>query len=253
MAFGRGVDRPVLPAAQRQFAGNQQQHLHEPLVGGAALDLLHRQFRVLLRHHDGGAQPRVAVQPFAHDPLVHRARHGGAQVLAERRLHAVQAIAGWQSPCRTDPAPRRPDARPWRRACPSRPASRRARSAGCWPDRRWCSAHPAHAAPPSRATLRRDTASVPTAPAPWDAHRSRRSAMSSFSLPPGEAYGIRSSAQRIPSKCGQARYFNRRCTQMKPGSIGSRSAIGGAFRSSTRLARRFMKRCKRMRRIARGL
>ena len=93
VALGGGVDRPVLPPPERQFAGHQQHHLDEPAVGGAALDLRHRQFGVLLRHHDRGAQPGVAVQPLARDPVVHRARHGGAEVLAERRLHAVEAVA----------------------------------------------------------------------------------------------------------------------------------------------------------------
>ena len=93
MALGRGVDRPVLPPPERQFAGHQQHHLDEPAVGGAAFDLRDRQLGILLRHHDRGAQPGVAIQPLARDPVVHRARHGGAQVLAERRLHAIEAVA----------------------------------------------------------------------------------------------------------------------------------------------------------------
>ena len=127
VALGGGIDRPVLPPPQRQLARHQQQHLDEPPVGGAALDLRHRQFGILLRHHDRGAQPGVAVQPLARDPVVHRACHGGAKVLAERRLHAIEAVADGDAGAERV---QRLGAEPFGcggSACPSRPASRSAR------------------------------------------------------------------------------------------------------------------------------
>ena len=93
VAFRRRVDRPVLAATERGLGADQQHHLDETAVGGAAVDLIHRQFGVLHRHDDGRAQPGVAVQPFPGDPVVQRAGHGDAKVLAELRLDAVQAVA----------------------------------------------------------------------------------------------------------------------------------------------------------------
>ena len=47
----------------------------------------------LLRHDDRGAQSRIAIQPLPGDPVVHRAGDRHAQILAERRLGAVEAVA----------------------------------------------------------------------------------------------------------------------------------------------------------------
>ena len=49
-------------------------------IAGAALDLLHRRRRVLVVHHDRCAQPRLGLHQAFHLPLVHRARHGVAEV-----------------------------------------------------------------------------------------------------------------------------------------------------------------------------
>ena len=95
VARGGGVDRPVMALAQRLVAARQQQHLHEARVGGAALDLVDGQSSVFcVGDHDAGAQPRLAVEPLARDPVVDGAREGGSHVLAEQELHAVEAVAG---------------------------------------------------------------------------------------------------------------------------------------------------------------
>ena len=62
--FSGFVDRPVLPAAERKFGHRQQQDLDEAVVGREALDLLGGEVRAVRRHDDGGAQPRVAIQPL---------------------------------------------------------------------------------------------------------------------------------------------------------------------------------------------
>ena len=91
--LGGRVDRPVVALAQRMVVHHQQQDLHEAAVGGDAVDLLDRQFGVLHRHHDGGAQAWLLVEPLGGDPVVHRAGEAGAHVLAEQELHAVEAVA----------------------------------------------------------------------------------------------------------------------------------------------------------------
>ena len=93
VAFGRRVDRPPVPASERPLLHGQQQDLHEAPILGAALDLVDREFDVLRRHHDRGAQPRIAVEPFLGDPVVERAREGRRHVLAEHELDAIEAIA----------------------------------------------------------------------------------------------------------------------------------------------------------------
>ncbi len=52
-----------------------------------------RQIRRLHRHHDRGAQPRVARQPFGRDPVVDRLAERGGHIGIEHRLRAVQHIA----------------------------------------------------------------------------------------------------------------------------------------------------------------
>ncbi len=91
--LGRRVDRPVQPPAERRVAAHQHQHLHEAPIGGAALDLLDRELGVAGVDKDRGSQARVAVEPFARHPFVHRAGKSGAHVLAEHRERAVQAVA----------------------------------------------------------------------------------------------------------------------------------------------------------------
>ena len=93
VALGRCIDRPILAAAERHLAHAQHQHLHEALVGGAALDLGDGEFGVLHRHHDRGAQPRIAVEPFLGDPVVDRLGERRRHVLAVQKLHAIEAMA----------------------------------------------------------------------------------------------------------------------------------------------------------------
>ena len=89
------IDRPVMPPPERRLLHRQHQHLHEALVLGAALDLVDRVFDVLHRHHDRGAQARIAVEPFLGDPVVERAREAPrAMSSLKTQLHAVEAVAG---------------------------------------------------------------------------------------------------------------------------------------------------------------
>jgi hypothetical protein len=81
---------------QRGFPHRQHRHLDEARVPGAAFDLIHREFDVLQRHHDGGAQARIAVEPLRGDPVVDRAGEGARHVLVEAELHPVKAIADGQ-------------------------------------------------------------------------------------------------------------------------------------------------------------
>ena len=97
VALGRGIDRPEVPPSKRHLLHRQDQHLDEAPVLGAALDLVHRVFGVLHRHDDGGAQPRIAVEPFPGDPVVERAREGRRHVLREQELDAIEAIADRQA------------------------------------------------------------------------------------------------------------------------------------------------------------
>jgi hypothetical protein len=91
--FRRCEDRPEVPAPERGLAHRQHQHLDKTRVRGAAFDLLHGEFDVLQRHHDGGAQARIAVEPLLGDPVVDRAGEGARHVLVEDELHSVEAIA----------------------------------------------------------------------------------------------------------------------------------------------------------------
>ena len=93
VARGGGVDRPVGPAAERHLAHGEHQHLDEAAVGGAALDLLDRELRVLQRHHDRGAKRRLGVEPFPGDPVVDGAGEGFRHVIVEHQLDAVEAVA----------------------------------------------------------------------------------------------------------------------------------------------------------------
>jgi hypothetical protein len=69
----------------------------EAAIWRDALDFLDRQFGVLHRHHDRGAQAGLLVQPLLSHPVVHRAGETGAHVLAEQQLHAVEAVADRQA------------------------------------------------------------------------------------------------------------------------------------------------------------
>ncbi len=134
--LGGGVDRPVVALAQRMVVHHQQQDLHEAAVGGDAVDLLDRQFGVLHRHHDGGAQARLLVQPLGGDPVVHRAGEAGAHVLGEQQLHAVEAVADRDRGAERGRARGRAARRGRSRACRWAGASRDARSAASWRGRR---------------------------------------------------------------------------------------------------------------------
>ena len=57
------------------------------------LDLCGREVGAVRRHDDGGAQPRVAIQPLGGDPVVDGAAERRRQVLAEHDLRAVEHVA----------------------------------------------------------------------------------------------------------------------------------------------------------------
>ena len=61
-------------------------------IRAKALDLLRGVDRVLGGHDDGRAQPRLAVEPLRHQPVVDRAAQRLRQVLAVHRLAAMQAV-----------------------------------------------------------------------------------------------------------------------------------------------------------------
>src|SRR6266513_3046378 len=82
-----------MPAPERRLLHGEYQDLYEALVLGAALDLIDGVFGVLHRQHDGGAQARIAIEPFLGDPIVERAGEGRRHVLAEEETHAIEAIA----------------------------------------------------------------------------------------------------------------------------------------------------------------
>ena len=90
--LGRGVDRPVGPPAGRRLAHDRQQHLHEPPVRPGALDLFRRKVRGVRRHEDGGAQARVAVEPFRLQPVVQRTAEARRHVLGIEHRRAVEAV-----------------------------------------------------------------------------------------------------------------------------------------------------------------
>ena len=91
--LGGLVDRPVGAAAERHLAHREHQHLHEALVVREPLDLLHRQIGIVQRQQDRGAQPRLAVEPFLGDVVVHRRDQRRRHVLVEQRDRAVQHVA----------------------------------------------------------------------------------------------------------------------------------------------------------------
>ena len=91
--FGGGVDRPIEPAPKQHLAHRQQQHLHETAIAGDALDLLHRQRRIVRRHQDRRAQARLPVQQFLRHPVVDRRAQRRRHVLVEQRDRAVQHVA----------------------------------------------------------------------------------------------------------------------------------------------------------------
>ena len=93
VALRCGVERPEMPAPERHLAHRQHQHLDEAWVGGEPLDLLDGELDVLQRHHDRGAQARIAVEPFPRDPVVDRAGEGARHVLVEGKLDAIETIA----------------------------------------------------------------------------------------------------------------------------------------------------------------
>jgi len=51
----------------------------EAAVGSEPLDLAHRELGIVQRHQDGGAQPRLAVEPLAGDPVVYRRAQAAAR------------------------------------------------------------------------------------------------------------------------------------------------------------------------------
>ena len=93
-AFGGPVDRPVLPAAERQFGhATSSRTWTKRGSGGDAVDFLGGQVGAVRRDDDGRAQAGVAIQPLGLDPVVDGAAEGGGQVLAEHHLGAVDDVA----------------------------------------------------------------------------------------------------------------------------------------------------------------
>ena len=88
----RLVDRPVALAAERFVGARRDQHLRERAVGGAQLDLLDGGGRVLLRHHEPGAQPRLLADEIFELPLVDGMRERRA--IVEIALLEAGAVAG---------------------------------------------------------------------------------------------------------------------------------------------------------------
>ena len=125
--FGRRVDRPVWPASEQHVAHGEQQHLDETPIRRHSLDLGDRALRIVHRHQDGGAEPRLAVEQLLRDPVV----DGGAQrhrhVLVEQRDGAVQHVADGEAASRTDRAPGCGSCRGRRRAARTSAASPDAR------------------------------------------------------------------------------------------------------------------------------
>jgi hypothetical protein len=78
---------------ERPVAHYQKQHLHEPPIGGAALDLGGGELGVLRRDKDRGTQPRLAIEPFAHHPVVHRPAYRRRHVGVEQGERAVQHVS----------------------------------------------------------------------------------------------------------------------------------------------------------------
>ena len=91
------VDRPVPAPAHRLQVAALEQHLHEAAVAGPAAHLGGGSHRILHRQHDRGAQPRVAVQPLRHLPVVGGPRQGRGQLGVPRLRggrHRVQHRPG---------------------------------------------------------------------------------------------------------------------------------------------------------------
>ena len=86
------VDRPIIAAPEQHLVHREKLHLHEPRVSGSEFDFLRRVMRVLCGHDDAGAQPRIAIQPFGGNPVVHCTAQCLRQVLAVHGLATVQAV-----------------------------------------------------------------------------------------------------------------------------------------------------------------
>ena len=99
-ALGRRIDRPVAPMAERIARARRQQDLHEGRIAGALLDLLHGEGRVLLRHHDAGAQPRLRSAPRR--ASASRSPHARARAAKSRLRSSMPArLSGISMPIST--------------------------------------------------------------------------------------------------------------------------------------------------------
>ncbi len=193
MPLGRGVDRPVLPPAQRASRPDQQHHLDEAPVRRAALDLVDRQSRRSASARrwrraaaDRGPATRCAIQSFtARAKAAPRSSLNGACTpyrqlqMASRVPNGSSASAASRSTVVAGlPSASRQSARDGERVVAT--------------DSRSCSDHRCRGAPPFRASGRRDTAAAPATPAPSDAGRSRSGGGHGawLSRPPGLCFSV---------------------------------------------------------------
>ena len=122
----RRIDRPEEAAPEQDVAHREQQHLDEAPVGRDPLDLGDASLRVVQRHHDRGAQARLAVEQLLRDPVVHGAAQRGAHVLVEQRDRAMQHVADREARAERSSACRRIMSRspPGRATARANPAAR---------------------------------------------------------------------------------------------------------------------------------
>ena len=92
MRLRRREDRPVAPPPDRFRRLRAKLDLREPPVAGSLLDLLHRGVRIVLRHQDRGAQPRLHIGEFISLPVVHRGTQHRRLVEVARRVAAEQRL-----------------------------------------------------------------------------------------------------------------------------------------------------------------
>ena len=105
VAFRGGVDRPVLPAAQggslptSSMTWTKRRSGAQRLISSTASSAFCIGTMIEARSRGSRSSHSRAIQSFS------ARAEGDAEVLAELRLHAIQAVADRQAACRTGPAP----------------------------------------------------------------------------------------------------------------------------------------------------